>query len=204
MWRPAAAARNRAPGGPGPRPPSTTTWLRGARCTGCGGNAADGSAAPGRKIATVERRKARVLRYWTQGVSQTPGLPRFGRPAGCRCIWAPVGAPPTPRVGNQFQDPGAMCCGNEECCAHGLFDIVKMDERAADERIRRPSRDRRGRSVEAPNPPAAAAWPIACPSGKVACKAGTPRRGNSLLGWLRVVCLGGPCRSDLRSHLVKE
>src|SRR5262245_35195021 len=33
-WRPAAAARNRsAPGGSGPRPPGTTTWLRGARLT---------------------------------------------------------------------------------------------------------------------------------------------------------------------------
>src|SRR5262244_174329 len=33
-WRPAAAARNRlAPGGPGPRPPGITTWLRGVRCT---------------------------------------------------------------------------------------------------------------------------------------------------------------------------
>src|SRR5262249_42786152 len=33
-WRPAAAARNRAaPGGPGHRPPGTTTWLRGARST---------------------------------------------------------------------------------------------------------------------------------------------------------------------------
>src|SRR5215510_9437747 len=35
-----------------------TTWLRGARCTGCGGNAADGSAAPGRKSPrwSAERR----------------------------------------------------------------------------------------------------------------------------------------------------
>src|SRR5262245_2932466 len=33
-WRPAAAARNRlAPGDSGPRPPGTTTWLRGARST---------------------------------------------------------------------------------------------------------------------------------------------------------------------------
>src|SRR5262245_22907727 len=33
-WRPAAAARNRlAPGGSGPRPLGTTTWLRGARST---------------------------------------------------------------------------------------------------------------------------------------------------------------------------
>ena len=61
MWRPAAAARNRAPGGPGHRPPGTTTWLRGARCTGCGGNAADGSAAPGRKSPrwSAERRAHR-------------------------------------------------------------------------------------------------------------------------------------------------
>ena len=80
VWRPAATARNRAPGGPGPRPPSTTTWLRGARCTGCGGNAADGSAAPGRKIATVERREASVLRYWTQGASQAPGMSRHDMP----------------------------------------------------------------------------------------------------------------------------
>src|SRR5215510_1857673 len=84
VWRLAAAVRNRTSRGPGHRPPGTTTWLRGARCTGCGGNAADGSAAPGRKIATVERRKARVLRhkrvharltthYGTQGASQAPG-----------------------------------------------------------------------------------------------------------------------------------
>jgi hypothetical protein len=37
------------PGGTGPRPPGTTTWLRGARCTDSGGNAGDGSADPGAK-----------------------------------------------------------------------------------------------------------------------------------------------------------
>src|SRR4051812_148561 len=36
-------------GGPGHRPPGTTTWLRGASLYGSGGNAGDGSAAPDRK-----------------------------------------------------------------------------------------------------------------------------------------------------------
>src|SRR3977135_3909610 len=35
-------------GGPGHRPPGMTTWLRGASLHGSGGNAGDGSAAPGR------------------------------------------------------------------------------------------------------------------------------------------------------------
>src|SRR3954465_2061726 len=35
-------------GGPGHRPPGMTTWLRGASLYGSGGNAGDGSAAPGR------------------------------------------------------------------------------------------------------------------------------------------------------------
>src|SRR5215218_4825439 len=36
-------------GGPGHRPPGIMTWLRGASLYGSGGNAGDGSAAPGRK-----------------------------------------------------------------------------------------------------------------------------------------------------------
>jgi len=40
-----------------------TTWLRGARCTDPGGNAGDGSAAPGRKSPrwSAERRASRVM-----------------------------------------------------------------------------------------------------------------------------------------------
>src|SRR5215475_8820314 len=52
---------------------------------------------PRPKIATVERREASVLRYWTQGASHAPGMSRHDMPNGCRCIRAPVGAPPTPR-----------------------------------------------------------------------------------------------------------
>ena len=46
-------------GGPGHRPPGMTTWLRGASLYGSGGNAGDGSAAPGRKSPrwSAERRE---------------------------------------------------------------------------------------------------------------------------------------------------
>src|SRR3954466_4721554 len=50
-------------GGPGHRPPGMTTWLRGASLYGSGGNAGDGSAAPGRKSPwwSAERRASRVM-----------------------------------------------------------------------------------------------------------------------------------------------
>src|SRR5262245_3640317 len=59
----------------GPRPPSTTTWLRGARCTGCGGNAADGSAAPGHKSPrwSAERRASYVISAFTRVLRRTMG-----------------------------------------------------------------------------------------------------------------------------------
>src|SRR4051794_23050694 len=50
-------------GGPGHRPPGTTTWLRGASLHGSGVNAGDGSAAAGRKSPrwSAERRASRVM-----------------------------------------------------------------------------------------------------------------------------------------------
>src|SRR5215471_8464646 len=51
------------PGGSGPRPPGTTTWVRGARCNRSGANAGEASAAPEPKTATVERREASVPRH---------------------------------------------------------------------------------------------------------------------------------------------
>src|SRR5215472_12749152 len=57
------------PGRQGPRPPGTTTWVRGARCNRSGANAGEASAAPEPKTATVERREASVPRHGTQGAS---------------------------------------------------------------------------------------------------------------------------------------
>src|SRR5262245_21750632 len=61
---------------------------------------------PRPKIATVERREASVLRYRTQGASHAPGMSRHDMPNGCRCIRAPVGAPPTPRRWAQISKLG--------------------------------------------------------------------------------------------------
>src|SRR5215831_7528701 len=83
-----------ASGGPGPRPPGTTTWLRGARCTDpkatarrcrTAGAEGDGSAAPRPKTATVERREASVPRHGTQGA------PR--KRLACRVMARPTGVP---------------------------------------------------------------------------------------------------------------
>src|SRR5215469_12393819 len=46
------------PGRQGPRPPGTTTWVRGAPCNRSGANAGEARAAPEPKTATVERREA--------------------------------------------------------------------------------------------------------------------------------------------------
>src|SRR5256885_5719770 len=55
-------------GGPGHRPPGTTTWLRGASLYGSGGNAGDGSAAPGRKSPRWSA-EASVPRHGTRRAS---------------------------------------------------------------------------------------------------------------------------------------
>src|SRR6266699_129075 len=115
----------------GPRPPGTTTWVRGARCTDPQGTcpAVVGRRAPKEtearprepKTATVERREASVPRHGTQGASQAPGLPRYGRPNGCRCTRTFLGAPPNPRFGvseAKLQNPDAkLRRGNEKISA---------------------------------------------------------------------------------------
>src|SRR5882724_5293518 len=78
---------------------------------------------PRPKIATVERRKARVLRYWTQGASQAPGRaalwhvqPGAAAPGRLSALRPPLG------VGLSFKTRAKLRRGNEVCCAHGLFD----------------------------------------------------------------------------------
>ena len=125
--RPATAARNRRPsGGPGHRPPGNTTWLRGARCTGCGGQCRRRKRGPRPKNATVERREAsasRMTRVAPAGATTEDN--------------APVGAPPPLGGGGKFHGPGrrravgmrcAVCLPAEASAkaGNGLFDIVRM------------------------------------------------------------------------------
>src|SRR5262249_50962479 len=89
----------------GTRPPGTTTWLRGARCTDpkatarrcrTAGAEGDGSAAPRPTTATVERREASVPRHGTQGASLGAW------PAALRA--GPTGVPPsTPNVSSALR-----------------------------------------------------------------------------------------------------
>jgi hypothetical protein len=118
-----------APGGPGSRPPGTTTWLRGARCTDPG-HAGDGSAAPGEKPPrwSAERRASRVTgrkaprkRLAYRVISAfTRVCDAHDTPNGCRCTRTFLGAPPTPRFGvseARMQNPDAkMRRGNERGC----------------------------------------------------------------------------------------
>src|ERR1700746_3157564 len=88
------------PGRQGPRPPGTTTWVRGARCTNPQGHlpAVVGRRAPKEtearprepKIATVERREASVPRHGTQGAS-------LGAWRAALCA-RPTGVPPSTRT----------------------------------------------------------------------------------------------------------
>src|SRR3954447_18955640 len=102
-------------GGPGHRPPGTTTWLRGARCT-------DPEAMP-----EMEARPPAENRYGGAPRGERPASWDAPRPAGCGSVAsrkrdhrdsAPVGAPPTPlRVGCEWIEinPGATTRrGNEE------------------------------------------------------------------------------------------
>jgi hypothetical protein len=141
--------------------------LRGARCTCCGGNAGAGSADPKPKIATVERREARLppaevgcirlrpliecrirvtrVREGGRHPRKVPGLQRYCRsrvPAGTR---APVGAPPTPRSGWTRSKLGRFAPRERD----GLFDIVrrKLSWPASAFARRRASADKLGRDM---------------------------------------------------------
>ena len=120
-------------GGPGHRPPGMMTWLRGASLHGSGGNAGDGSAAPGRKSPrwSAERRASRVM---GRAAPHSRG-PVASRKRDKRNS-APVGAPPTPlRVGREWIEtkPGRRNASRERDVLRGtrprsgLFDIVKKD-----------------------------------------------------------------------------
>src|SRR5713226_8980948 len=94
-------------GGPVPRPPGTTTWPRGARCT-------DPEAMPEMEARDPAQNRHGGAPRGARPASWDAGTPLGARPATllqanrCRCTGAPVGAPPTPRWGGQLQTPGAI------------------------------------------------------------------------------------------------
>src|SRR5262249_30423972 len=109
------------PGRPGKSPARHYDLAARSSLNGSGGNAGEGSAAPGEKSPrwSAERRASRVIsaftrvltRYGTQGASQAPGTPRHKRVHArlrrkmARLTGVPLstrtslGAPPTPLSG---------------------------------------------------------------------------------------------------------
>src|SRR6195256_2588959 len=104
-------------GGPGHRPPGTTTWLRGARCTGPGGMPEMGGRPPAENRHGGAPRGERPASWDAPRLTSAEVAPRKrGNNTS-----APVGAPPAPlRVGCKWieTNPGATTRrGNEEDCA---------------------------------------------------------------------------------------
>src|SRR5262245_16013109 len=118
-WRPAAAARNRlAPGGSGPRPPGTTTWLRGARSTDPEEMPEKEARPPAQNRHGGAPRGERVpldARRASVSADRRASATRDNRRL------APFGAPLAPHGGGWKrgkQNPGAKTRGgNEEDCA---------------------------------------------------------------------------------------
>ena len=98
-----------ASGGPGPRPPGTTTWLRGARCTDPKGKCPPlhgGGRRRGRKRGPeAQNRRGGAPRGERPALWDARRLARrlacrvMCTPHGCRCTRTFLGAPPTPRFG---------------------------------------------------------------------------------------------------------
>src|SRR5262245_48778993 len=105
----------KAPGGPGPRPPGTTTWLRGARCT-------DPEQTPEMEARPpTENRHGGAPRGRARPAGRAPRLTSVDRRAPKRATTEIVrlfGAPLAPHRGGwkrDKQNPGAATRrGNEE------------------------------------------------------------------------------------------
>ena len=146
---PRLEACNLGPGRPGTPPARHYDLAARSSLYGAGGNAGDHKRGPRPKIATVERREARVLPLegarrlasaWR--AAQQRVLNALRHAAGAAAPERRLGAPP-PLVGvdeGKVQTPGATRRGNEKVCEWrtanrgqqvflfaicGLFDIVK-------------------------------------------------------------------------------
>jgi hypothetical protein len=125
VWRPAMRLVTAASGGAGQPPaghydPAARSSLHGLRR-----KCRRRKRGPRPKTATVERREASVLRYWTRGASQAPGLPRQWQtrrvplhPGACRRSAHPL------RRWETISRPGRAAPREGDVLSHGLFDIV--------------------------------------------------------------------------------
>jgi hypothetical protein len=86
-------------GGPVPRPPGTTTWLRGARCTDPEEMPEMEARDPAENRHGGAPRGAPPFAKGGRHPRKVPGLQRYCRPRVSADTRAPVGAPPTPRSG---------------------------------------------------------------------------------------------------------
>src|SRR4051794_41107471 len=141
-WRPAAAARNRGLGRSGTPPARHDDLAARSSLHGSGGNAGDGSAAPGPKSPrwSAERRASRVM---GRAAPHKRGSSRLAN-ATNEIVRLSALRPPLIRgwTRKEKENPGATTRrGNEE---HALFDIVNAamanGSGASRDRVRLPVR----------------------------------------------------------------
>src|SRR3954469_21221451 len=130
-WRPAAAVRNRGLGRSGTPPARHDDLAARSSLYGSGGNAGDGSAAPGRKPPrwSAERRASRVMgRAAPHSRGTVASRKRDNRDS------APVGAPPTPPFGDgrDHKDTTRAQQRAAGTANTALFDIVRKGHVASD------------------------------------------------------------------------
>jgi hypothetical protein len=100
-WRPAAALVTARPGRPGKSPARHYDLAARSSLYGSGGNAGDGSAAPGEKSPrwSAERRASRVMGRKAPSLGAWPAALCAGPTGASPSTRTFLGAPPAPRAG---------------------------------------------------------------------------------------------------------
>ena len=123
QWRPRLRLATAGSGGPGPRPPGTTTWPRGAAAL-AGLAPVQEARDPGTEIATVERRRARASLATTRGAFA--GCPR--RAASWHAPVSQHRAPSRRSASPQLGEAKTSGTPRAQCAA-GTMDAVERRHR---------------------------------------------------------------------------